>query len=376
MTASSICTALTGNAPAAVSPASMMASAPSSTALAASLTSARVGLGSTRIDSNTCVATMAGKPERACAPDDLLLHARHLLERHLEAEIAARDHHALRDPQDGVEVVDRGRTLDLGDERRRAAGPLDDLARTSDIFRRLHEAQRHEVHAEAQAELQVVDVFVGQRRRRQRHAGSVDALVPAERSAVDDDDLEARRGSADDLELDAPVVEQQAIARLRRSHQLGVGREDPARLRSAPGPPPRTSDSPSFNGSGRSPASGPVRIFGPLRSCMMPTCRPACEAISRMRAKDSAWDSCVPCEKLSRNTSTPAATSASSTSRLPLAGPTVAMILVWRMIEAQGSRFSVRSSQLRLAARGSQFAGVRLAGSRAAEPRAEPLSRR
>ena len=38
----------------------MIASAPSSTALAASLTSARVGRGSTRIDSSTCVATIAG----------------------------------------------------------------------------------------------------------------------------------------------------------------------------------------------------------------------------------------------------------------------------------------------------------------------------
>ena len=62
MTASSVCTALTGNAPAAVSPASMIASAPSSTLLAASLTSARVGRGSTRIDSSTCVATIAGRP--------------------------------------------------------------------------------------------------------------------------------------------------------------------------------------------------------------------------------------------------------------------------------------------------------------------------
>ena len=36
--------------------------APSSTALAASLTSARVGRGSVRIESNTCVATMTGIP--------------------------------------------------------------------------------------------------------------------------------------------------------------------------------------------------------------------------------------------------------------------------------------------------------------------------
>ena len=64
MIASSVCTARAGNAPAAVSPASMIASTPSSTALAASLTSARVGLGSVVIDSSTCVATMTGMPRR------------------------------------------------------------------------------------------------------------------------------------------------------------------------------------------------------------------------------------------------------------------------------------------------------------------------
>ena len=40
----------------------MIASTPSSTALAASLTSARVGRGSCRIDSSTCVATITGRP--------------------------------------------------------------------------------------------------------------------------------------------------------------------------------------------------------------------------------------------------------------------------------------------------------------------------
>ena len=64
MIASSVWTARAGNAPAAVSPASMIASTPSSTAFAASLTSARVGLGSVLIDSSTCVATITGMPRR------------------------------------------------------------------------------------------------------------------------------------------------------------------------------------------------------------------------------------------------------------------------------------------------------------------------
>ena len=55
-----VVTASIGQAPTLVSPESMIASAPSSTALAASDASARVGLGFSIIDSSTWVATMTG----------------------------------------------------------------------------------------------------------------------------------------------------------------------------------------------------------------------------------------------------------------------------------------------------------------------------
>ena len=104
ITASSVCTVFTGKSPTAVSPDSMIASTASSTALAASLTSARVGRGSLRHrvehlrrDDHRLAAARA--PTR-----DFLLHARHALERHLEAEVAARDHHAVAVVEDGVEV--------------------------------------------------------------------------------------------------------------------------------------------------------------------------------------------------------------------------------------------------------------------------------
>ena len=56
------CTACTGNAPAAVSPDSMTQSVPSSTALATSVASARVGRGFLHIDSSICVAVITGLP--------------------------------------------------------------------------------------------------------------------------------------------------------------------------------------------------------------------------------------------------------------------------------------------------------------------------
>ena len=65
--ASSVLTAFTGNLPIEVSPASMMASTPSSTACAASVTSARVGRGASLIDSSTCVARITGTPRRRAA---------------------------------------------------------------------------------------------------------------------------------------------------------------------------------------------------------------------------------------------------------------------------------------------------------------------
>ena len=117
MIASSVRTASTGYPPAAVSPASMIASTPSSTALAASLTSARVGRGSVRIDSSTWVATMTGMPRARALARDFFLDARHALERHLEAEIAARDHHRLAAVEHFVQPRDRFRPFELGDER-------------------------------------------------------------------------------------------------------------------------------------------------------------------------------------------------------------------------------------------------------------------
>ena len=94
-----VATASTGYLPAALSADSMMASAPSNTAVATSETSARVGTGAVIIDSSICVATTTGLPSAARRTGDLLLHAGHLLERHLDAEIAARHHQRIREPR-------------------------------------------------------------------------------------------------------------------------------------------------------------------------------------------------------------------------------------------------------------------------------------
>jgi hypothetical protein len=64
--------------------------------------------------------------------------------------------------------------------------------------------------------------------------------------------------------------------------------------------------SPSVNSMGRPPASRPVRIFGPLKSCMIPTIFPVLTAACLMRWYVSACLSCDPWEKFNRQMSTPA----------------------------------------------------------------------
>ena len=135
MIASSVWTARTGYAPAAVSPASMIASTPSSTAFAASLTSARVGRASTVIDSSTCVATITGIAARARAAGDFLLRPRHALERHLESEISARHHHRVAGVENLVEVVERQRPLQLGDRSARRRAPASAMIRARPLRR-------------------------------------------------------------------------------------------------------------------------------------------------------------------------------------------------------------------------------------------------
>ena len=117
-----VATASTGYLPAADSADSITASAPSKIAVATSETSARVGTGLLIIDSSICVATTTGLPARRAAARHELLDARHLFERHLDAEIAARHHQRVGEVEDLVEPVHRLRLLDLGHHQRRGRG--------------------------------------------------------------------------------------------------------------------------------------------------------------------------------------------------------------------------------------------------------------
>src|SRR5262245_60116881 len=77
----------------------------------------------------------------------------------------------------------------------------------------------------------------------------------------------------------------------------------------------------------------PTRIFGPCRSQRIATVRPVLLAISFTSLARFSWSCAVPCEKLSRTTSTPARTMRSRTAGSLEAGPSVATIFVLRSMK-------------------------------------------
>jgi hypothetical protein len=118
--------------------------------------------------------------------DRALLHQRHVLQRQLDAQVAAGDHDAVEREHDGLEVVDRLRLLQLGDHRQPGAPGVHDLVDEVDVRRAAHERQRDHVDPQFEGELQVGDVLLGQRGHRHVHAGQREALVVADRPALGD----------------------------------------------------------------------------------------------------------------------------------------------------------------------------------------------
>ena len=95
--------------------------------------------------------------------DDLLLDERHLLRPDLDPEVAARNHDAVRGLDDRRQIAERLRFLDLGDHLRLGAGVEDQLAQRADVVDRADEREGDVVDTEAQCELEVPPVLVGER---------------------------------------------------------------------------------------------------------------------------------------------------------------------------------------------------------------------
>ena len=105
----------------------------------------------------------------------LFLHAGHLLQRHFDAEIAARHHQRVGEFHDLGEPGHRLRFFDLGHHRGAAAR---DFLRLGDVLRPLDERQRHPIDAGIERGFQIGAVLLGEcgkrnGRIRQAHALAV-----------------------------------------------------------------------------------------------------------------------------------------------------------------------------------------------------------
>jgi hypothetical protein len=92
----------------------------------------------------------------AAGAQDAPLDGGHLLGAHLDPQVAARHHDAVGLPDDGVELRDRHRLLELGHDPGAVA---DQRARFVDILRPLHERQGDPVGAELEAVFEVAAVL-------------------------------------------------------------------------------------------------------------------------------------------------------------------------------------------------------------------------
>ena len=133
--------------------------------------------------------------------------------------------------EDLVECVHRLRLLDLRDHARRRAAVADDLLELADVLGPPDERERHVVDAEAERELEVDAVLLGERRDRDLDtAREVHSFVRVHLAA--DDDLAERPAVVDrlDREADQPVVDQEVVARLEHlgdrrgsDHEVALG---------------------------------------------------------------------------------------------------------------------------------------------------------
>jgi hypothetical protein len=155
------------------------------------------------IESSICVAGDRRARVRPGQREQALLHDRHLLDRQLDAEVAAGDHDAVRHAQELLGAVDRLRLLDLRDERRARV-----LADGGDVLGPAHERDGDHVDAHPQPGLQMGEVLLGDGGQRRGLARDVEALARGDGAA----DLDAR--------VDLPVV---GAHRLRAQPDGAVG---------------------------------------------------------------------------------------------------------------------------------------------------------
>jgi len=159
----------------------------------------------------------------ACHGDGALLDHRHLLERELDAQVAAGDHDAVERADDLGEVLDRLRLLDLGDDRDPTSLFVHDPLAVLVVGRGADEREGDEVGAEPDRPAEVLLVLVGQRRHAHGDARQVEALVVGDGACHLDPGHDPRPVHLDHANTHAAVVDQDGVAGLAVTRETLVG---------------------------------------------------------------------------------------------------------------------------------------------------------
>ena len=157
----------------------------------------------------------------------LLLHARHFLERHLDAEIAARHHQRVGEVENVVQSRHRLRLFDLGHHRSAAAR---DLLCFGYVFRPLDEGERDPIDAGIERCFEISEVLRRQRGDRNDGIGQAHAFAACNFAAdfhARDNALRFRLGH-DQSQL--AVVDQERVARLDGGEDFRMRQVDARRL--------------------------------------------------------------------------------------------------------------------------------------------------
>ncbi len=151
---------------------------------------------------------------------DLLLQAGDALNGHFDAEITAGNHEAVTGRDDGVEVVDGRRLLDLDDD---GGAVADDASGFEHVFMALHERERNPIGADGERAIEIGVIFFGQCADGEKRVGQADPLAGGERAAGDDLSCDAALGGALHAHPDLAVVEEQDVAGCDGFENLRMG---------------------------------------------------------------------------------------------------------------------------------------------------------
>ena len=213
----------------------------------------------------------------------MLLNDRNLFRRHLDAQVAASDHHTIGSFQDFFQVIDGLRLLQFGDQGSVAALADHDLLDHVHVGGGAHEGERNRVHTVFEAELEILAIFFGHGGDRQRGAGQIDALMLAQSSTVQDvaDHILAADGAH--AQFDETVAQKNARAGGDLAGEIGEGGGN-ARGRAGEVARGNHHGRAAFSRTGSWPSRRPVRILGPCKSCRMQTVRSSFSAARRKRS--------------------------------------------------------------------------------------------